>query len=146
MNYPGYGYNPGFAPQRPTGAFWGGSAPVPVYAPQSAPAPQSGPVSGGFVVQPVTSREEALAVIADPMSAGVLLPDLSHGVIYVKRFNPNTGASDFGEFVFVPPKAEPVEPAPNSDYLTRKEFEDALAQLRAELTPKATKRKETPDE
>lgn len=147
MNYPTYGYNPGFGAQRPAGAFWGGAAPVPAYMPQSAPAPQSGQMAGNFVVQPVTSREEALAVIADPMSAGVLLPDLPHGVIYIKRFNPNTGTSDFGEFAFVQPKAAVETPVENSDYLTRKEFEDALAQLRAELTPKGKRQKEvTADE
>lgn len=143
MNYPTYGYNPRFAPQMGAPAFFGGAAPVSAYQPVSAPAPQNGQMAGNFAVQPVTSREEALAVIADPMSAGVLLPDLSHGVIYMKRFNPNTGASDFGEFAFVQPKAAPVEtPVENPDYLTRKEFEDALAQLRAELTPKSSKRKE----
>ena len=143
MNYPGYGYNPGFAPQRPSGAFYGGVPPVPVYAPQSAPAPQNGQISAGFGVQSVTGREEALAVIADPMSAGVLLPDLGHGVIYFKRFNPNTGTSDFAEFALVQPRVENApEPEP---FVTRKDFEAALAQLRAELMPKA-KRKEPTDE
>ena len=80
------------------------------------------------------------------MSSGVLLPDLSHGVIYLKRFNPNTGASDFGEFAFVPPKQAETGPAENPDYLTRKEFETALAQLRAELTPKGKRKEPVTDE
>lgn len=144
MNYPGYGYNPRFAPQMAPAGF---SAPVgypsPQMMPQSAPAPVSAPNAGGFCVQSVTGREEALAVIADPMSAGVLLPDLGHGVIYFKRFNPNTGTSDFAEFALVQPH---VENAPEPDpFVTRKDFEAALAQLRAELMPKA-KRKEPTDE
>ena len=139
MNYPAYGYNPAFGAQRP---------PVPAYVPQSAPVPQNGQISGNFAVQPVTSREEALAVIADPMSAGVLLPDLAHGVIYVKRFNPNTGASDFGEFLLVQPRqAAPVEkPVETAEYVTRKDFEDALAQLRADLTPKGKRKEAAADE
>ena len=131
MNYSPYGYSPVFAPQRPSGAFYGGTAPIPAYAPQSAPAPQNGQISAGFAVQPVTSREEALAVIADPLAAGVLLPDLGHGVIYMKRFNPNTGASDFGEFRLAQPAAE--NPVETVEYVSRKDFEAALAQLRAEL-------------
>lgn len=146
MNYPAYAYNQRFAPQMAAPAFYGGVAPVPAYGQQSAPAPQSGQMAGNFAVQPVTSREEALAVIADPMSSGVLLPDLSHGVIYLKRFNPNTGASDFGEFAFVPPKQAAETPVENPEYLTRKEFEDALAQLRAELTPKSRRKEAANDE
>lgn len=95
----------------------------------------------------MTSREEAVAVIADPLSAGVLLPDLAHGVIYVKRFNPNTGASDFGEFQLVQPQAAPVEkPVETPEYVTRRDFEDALAQLRAELTPRAKRKEAAADE
>lgn len=147
MNYFNYGYNPGFAPQRPAGAFYGAPAPVPAFQPASAPAPQNGQAAALFAVQPVTSREEAVAVIADPLSAGVLLPDLAHGVIYVKRFNPNTGASDFGEFQLVQPQTAPVEKSvETSEYVTRRDFEDALAQLRAELTPRAKRKEAAADE
>lgn len=146
MNYQPFGYNPRFAPQMAAPAFYGNPTPIPAFQPASAPAPQNGQTQGIFGVQPVTSREEALAVIADPLSAGVLLPDLSHGVIYLKRFNPNTGASDFGEFVFVPPKPAETAPEEKPDYLTRKEFEDALAQLRAELTPKSKRKEPVNDE
>lgn len=148
MNYQPFGYNPRFAPQMAAPAFYGNPTPIPAFQPASAPAPQNGQTQGIFGVQPVTSREEALAVIADPLSAGVLLPDLSHGVIYVKRFNPNTGTSDFGEFAFVQPQqAAPVEkPAVPQEYVTRKDFEDALAQLRAELTPRSKKKEAASDE
>lgn len=147
MNYPTYGHNPGFGAQRPAGAFFGGSVNAYPYIPQNAPAPQNGQMAGVFTVQPVTSREEALAVIADPMSPGVLLPDLGHGMIYVKKFNPNTGTSDFGEFAFVQPKPPVETPVETPDYLTRKEFEDALAQLRTELAPRGKRLKEvTADE
>lgn len=153
MNYPysPYGFNGGFGPQMRSGGF---SAPMgypsPPTAPQSAPASVSA-ASGGFVVQPVTSREEALAVIADPLSAGVLLPDLGHGVIYVKRFNANTGASDFGEFAFVQPKAaEPVQAAP--EFVSAEVFNNTVEKLRAEIaalrrpTGKVVKRDDAADE
>lgn len=146
MNYQPYGYNPRFAPQMAAPAFYGSPPPVPAYAPASAPAPTGGQISGGFAVQPVTSREEALAVIADPLSSGVLLPDLSHGVIYVKRFNTNTGASDFGEFALVQPVASVEKPAETVEYLTRKEFDNAIAQLRSELAPKPRRKDAAADE
>lgn len=45
----------------------------------------------------VTSREEALGVPVD-FNAPVILPDLAHGVVYVKIFNQQTGAADFIEY------------------------------------------------
>lgn len=147
MNYPTFGYNPRFAPQMAAPAFYGAPAPVPTFQPASAPTPQNGQNGALFGVQPVTSREEAVAVIADPLSAGVLLPDLAHGVIYVKRFNPNTGASDFGEFQLVQPQAAPVEKAVETpEYVTVRHFEEALAQLRSELAPKAKRKEASVDE
>lgn len=63
-------------------------------------------VQTGFQCRPVTSREEAVASLVDYFSPGMLMPDLAHGRVYFKRFNPNTGASDFVEFSYVPPAAE----------------------------------------
>ena len=51
-----------------------------------------------YLCRPVTSREEAVATPVDYMRA-TLLPDMGHGRIYLKRFNPQTGASDILEFV-----------------------------------------------
>ena len=55
---------------------------------QTAPQPQ---VQSGFICRPVTSREEALATPCDFMAAGVIMPDMAHGMIYLKRFNSQTG-------------------------------------------------------
>lgn len=52
----------------------------------------------GYVCRPVTSREEAVASPVDFMASATILPDLGHGKIYLKRFNQQTGASDFLEF------------------------------------------------
>lgn len=67
--------------------------------------------SGGFLCRPVTSREEAVAAQIDFMGPGTIMPDLGHGVIYMKRFNTNTGASDFYQFVLqAPPKEQDTSP------------------------------------
>lgn len=63
-------------------------------------------VQTGFLCRPVTGKEEALGVQAEYFSPGTLMPDLGHGVVYLKRFNQNTGASDFFEFALVQGKAE----------------------------------------
>lgn len=58
----------------------------------------------GFSVRPVASREEAMAVQTDFFGPGILMPCLGQGVIFLKRFNQNTGASDLLEFIYAPPQ------------------------------------------
>lgn len=71
---------------------------------QSAPvAPQAAPQQG-FSIRPVASREEAMAVQSDFFGPGIIMPCLGQGVIWLKRFNPNTGASDLLEFIYAPPQ------------------------------------------
>lgn len=95
--------------------------------PQSTQTQQTVPQGqqGGFMCRPVTSRLEAEAVQVDFIGPGTLMPDLSHGAIYLKRFNPNTGASDFLEFVY----QKPQEPPAPVQYATVAE----LNALRAEI-------------
>ena len=52
----------------------------------------------GFNVRPVTSREEAVAAQIDFMGPGTIMPDFGHGVIFYKKFNPNTGSSELLEY------------------------------------------------
>lgn len=59
----------------------------------------------------VTSREEAMGVAADFSGAPMVFPDIANGRIFVKRWNFNTGASDFTEFVPVV-QAAPANPQP----------------------------------
>lgn len=90
--------------------------------------------TNGYICRPVTSREEALATPVDFMSAGVIMPDLAHGMIYVKRFNPQTGSSEFGDFAIVPPPQPKQETA--QEYVLRSDFEalsGALNELKAEF-------------
>ena len=106
MSYPYNNYN-----------VQGGYAPQGTWMPQRqeiAPGFQSGgprvEQQIGFCCRPVTSRLEAEAVQVDFIGPGTVMPDLSHGKIYLKRFNPNTGASDFLEFAFQTPQAPPEPP------------------------------------
>lgn len=126
---PAYGYNPGFAPQgRPVSfpmAPWYAAAQMQPAQPSALTA-ASAPV---YAVQPVTRKEEALAVIADPLSPGVLMPDLDHGVIYVKRFNPNTGTSDFAEFSLAAPQAAQESAESAVEYVRMDEFKRVVEPL-----------------
>lgn len=45
----------------------------------------------------VTSREEALGVPVD-YTMPIVMPDLAHGVVYIKLFNQQTGAADLIEY------------------------------------------------
>lgn len=108
---PGYGYNPQqtyFAQQQYN------------LQPQQQMSP-------AFACHPVGSREEAVAAQTDYFSAGLVMPDLSHGMIYLKRFNQQTGASDFFEFRIMQP--EQKEESRSVQYVTVEEFEKFQKEL-----------------
>lgn len=73
-----------------------------MYQPQQMPQiqPAQAPVSQnpGLLGRMVTSKEEALGVPVDFSGSPMVFPDLAHGVIYIKQFNPGTGAADLREF------------------------------------------------
>lgn len=95
---------------------------------QTTPATQS-----NFYCRPVASREEALAVPVDFMGSPMFFPDLAHNVVYMKRFNTNTGAADLFEFHGQQVKEQntPAEAfAPLEDFM---DLKDALDQLRVEV-------------
>lgn len=77
-----------------------------------------------YSVRPVTSREEVMAAQIDFMGPGGLFPDLGHGVVYLKKFNQATGASDILEFRY-------AEPAPPRDELG--ELRNVVAQLQKDV-------------
>lgn len=70
---------------------------------QSIGQPQVNNQPAGYVCRPVTSREEAVAVTVDFLGPGTIMPDFSHGMIYFKRFNPNSGGAEFFDFSVQPP-------------------------------------------
>lgn len=110
--YNPYLYQPGFQQQT--------NMNMPVFS--SAPAQTS--QQPGFTCRPVTSKEEATAVQVDFFGPGTVMPDLAHGVIYLKRFNSQTGACDIFEFYTQQEKAQdPVQYATMED----------IAQLKDEI-------------
>lgn len=106
------------------------------YQPQATPQATQ-PLQSGYATRAVTSKEEALGVQVDFFGPGTIMPDLAHGVIYLKRFNQNTGASDLLEFAYQPPQAAQPEP----QYATVDMFRELEAQVAALKKPLA-KRKE----
>ena len=96
------------------------------YAPQQTFFPQQQQqITPAFACHPVGSREEAVEAQTDYFSAGLVMPDLSHRGIYLKRFNQQTGASDFYEFKLV----ETEEKKETEQYVTVAEFEKFQKEL-----------------
>ncbi len=128
-------YNGFYGPYQPfqpqTGVIL---SPTPAMAQAATTAAQQ----ANFACRPVTSREEAVAVQADFFSLGTIMPDLSHGVVYLKRLNQQTGASDFFEFVYRQPEAEQ-----KPEYITREEFDEFVKSLQPK---KKTKQEVIEDE
>lgn len=57
--------------------------------------------------RPVSSREEALSVPMDFLAGITVMPDMSHGKVYVKLLNQNTGAVDMLTFDRAQEEAQP---------------------------------------
>lgn len=121
MNYQFGSPNYGYSPQQ-------------TFFPQPQPQQMAQPMQQpAFTCRPVGSREEAVAAQADYFSAGLIMPELARGRIYLKRFNQQTGASDFYEFGLL----QPEEPA-KVEYVTREEFNKFCAEMAARKPKKKT--------
>lgn len=70
----------------------------------------------------VTSKEEALGVPADFTNGCTFMPDLSHGRIFAKIFNPNTGEAPMKEFRL-------VEVEPEQQFATQQDVKQLQAKL-----------------
>lgn len=103
--------------------------------------PQLGYVPQGFSCKPVTSREEAMCMSTNFNGLGDIMPDLGHEMIYLKRFNTNTGMSDFLEFQLVPPKP-PEKP---QEYATVQMLNDAMQVIKDELAALGKAKKKVSD-
>lgn len=80
----------------------------------------------------VSSKEEAVGVPADFGGAMMVFPDITHNRIYMKRWNYQTGAADFVEYI----PSVPIEPVPVPAYASAeevKELRSALDVMREEL-------------
>jgi len=86
-----------------------------MYTPYPTYPPQRGYQQ--YRVQPVGSKEEAIAAPVDYFSLGLIMPVPGQNIMYFKRFNQNTGQSDFVEFVA-------RQPEPPVQYVTRQEFDE----------------------
>lgn len=94
-----YGYNPyQFYPQGQQMQYQAPQTYIGSQIPQQPQQPSMQTQQNGYTCRPVTSREEAVAVQTDYFSPGTIMPDLGHGMVYIKRFNQNTGSSDFLSF------------------------------------------------
>lgn len=104
--------------------------PVPAQTAQQQPQQN---VQSNFYCRPVASREEALGVPVDFMGAPMFFPDLAHNVVYMKRFNTNTGSADVFEFHGTQQEApKDMAPAfaPLDEFMSMK---DTIAQLKEEI-------------
>lgn len=135
MNYPPY--NPYFPAYPPQNGFQPPRAPEmgQGYPPNAVSQPAAPQAPGqGFSSRPVTSREEALAVQVDFLGPGTLMPDLTHDVIYLKRFNPNTGSCDFATFALQRPAPEP--PAQSVEFATKDDLREIYRELETLKQPR----------
>ncbi len=91
------------------------------------PQVQSQPPQQTFSVRPVASREEAMAIPSEFFGPGVVMPCLGQGVIFLKRFNQNTGLSDLLEFVYAPPQT----PRQDQDWVPMDLFRQLVQKVEA---------------
>lgn len=83
----------------------------------------------GLKGRPVSGLEEVRAAAVDFDGSVTFFPDLANGKIYTKQCNiDGTAALNMYEL-----KEIPTVPNPNSDYVTREEFNTALTALKQAL-------------
>ena len=117
--FPGYAAFPAAQP---------GQMPPGMQQQLSAPQIQQAPT---LIGRQVCSREEVLAMPVAYDGTPMFLPDLPHGVIWVKQFDPNTGTATPREYRLTLPQAE-TKP----QYITEERFcaeIQKIEDLRAEL-------------
>lgn len=102
----------------------------PSYQPQ-VQSPRANTINGRMV----TSREEALGVPVDFAGGVTVMPDISHGSIYTKVFNTQTGNADFVEYRRVAPEQSvapaPADaaPVPREEYVTKAQFDELCKEV-----------------
>ena len=107
--------------------------------PAYQPAQQT---QSGLSGRMVTSREEALGVPVDFMGGLMIFPDVSHGAIYTKLFNSQTGQTDFAEYRRVA-RPEPKTEAPEAYALESdvQALRDQVAELTGQIDALKTRRR-----
>lgn len=118
-------YYPTYFPTQRTDASMGQMYPP---QPNVVPVQSVGQTQGiSPASRPVSSKEEAMAVGADFSGAPMIFPNMAQNEIYVKRWDFQTGAAVFIEYV---PK-ESVTETPAAVYATQGDFKE-LAEKMAE--------------
>ena len=84
--------------------------------------PQYGHPQEMFIVRSVGSREEAVATPVDYFKPTIIL-GVNHDMVYIKRFNTETGTTEFFPYKYCPDAA--VQPK----YVTEEQFEEFKAQI-----------------
>lgn len=123
MAYQPFNYNP-----YPYGTFNSASvrpdAQMGQMFPQTQNVPPAQSVGQGQGIspmsRPVSSKEEAMAVGADFSGAPMIFPDMAHNVIFVKRWDYQSGSAVFTEYV--PKEAKPE--TPTAVYATQGDFKE----------------------
>lgn len=112
-----------------------GYNPTPYIQPQPQPQTTGYSGMGGLspASRPVTSREEAISVAADFSGALMVLPDIAHNRVYIKRWNYQTGASDFLEFMPMPDTQQERAGVETGKYVQQSDFDIKIQELMAEI-------------
>ena len=108
----------------------------PTYLSQGQPYPYQQPVQQpvqqpGMIVRPVASIDEARAVQTDFSGATTIMPDFSHGFIYTKQMNFQTGNAEFIPYQRVQMQETKVPDL--SDYVKRSDFDELAKRFNALL-------------
>lgn len=88
----------------------------------------------GLKGRQVSSIDEVKAMTIDFDGTIFYFPDLANNRIYTKQVNPMNGMAQMQVYEL---KEQPVSTTPpqNNNYITREEFEKAIAELRKQSTP-----------
>lgn len=133
-------YQPGYTGQAPGVPRYGYAPQMPVYSPTRATIPiqaqntanYTAQPQNGFKVFPVASIDEAVASPTDFMGNVSVMTDFSHGYIYTKVLDPNTGSSVFHKYKRELTEGEEQSAQPPAPYDAKAEI-DALKQELAAL-------------
>ena len=110
------------------------------YYPTAANTPTRTPL--GLKGRPVTSLEEVRAAAVDFDGSVSFFPDLANGKIYTKQCNID-GTASLNMYEI---KEIPTVPNPNTDYVTREEFNNAMTSLKQALSQANLALEKSPDQ
>nr|DAF77909.1 MAG TPA: hypothetical protein [Caudoviricetes sp.] len=95
------------------------------------PMPQQMAQPPAPIVRPVASLDEARAVQTDFGGALTIMPDISHGFVYTKQLNFQTGSADFAAYQRVQEQVAPQQDINLSEYVKRSDFDELARRFNA---------------